>query len=128
VITEEENLARGIDNDHPMIADLDLFNREAEARFLDDRGVFLMDDNFLAMFGNRHLMEDLHGELGARRIAPSYPIGVSKYAECEICFLSTDLHLRPCCSFAVCSTCLKTYFETQVQLAIWPLQLASRQV
>ena len=68
-------------------------------------------ENFLELFGGAGA--EPGGVGGAAPAEPSYPRGVSKFAECEVCLLWMELNTRPCCGCPVCTPCLVTYFETQ---------------
>ncbi|CAH1772326.1 unnamed protein product [Owenia fusiformis] len=82
---------------------------------INERIQRMIDNNSLPTV---RMFDDFLDNEPADRPLPTYPVGDEKYTECSVCLESKTLSLRPCCSLAVCSDCVKQYFVTQVSEGI----------
>ncbi|GFR28445.1 uncharacterized protein TNCT_187251 [Trichonephila clavata] len=86
-----------------------------ELKFILER---LLDTDELMEWEQARCLADVLEMLpeGTHPPIPHFPVGDLEFEECGICYKVEFSYRRPCCAFSACTSCLKQYYASKVEI------------
>ncbi|GFY73149.1 uncharacterized protein TNIN_338551 [Trichonephila inaurata madagascariensis] len=96
-------------------------NRASTARTINELKYILerlLDNDELFEFEQARCLADILELMpeGTHPPIPHFPVGNLEFEECGICCNVQFSYRRPCCDFSACTSCLKRYYASRVEI------------